>query len=53
MPATVSRKDFLKDCLFSWGGLLVGLGRLIGGEQAREDGRLQPEPPRHSVKRHG
>ena len=59
MPATVSRKDFLKDCLLGWGGLITGLGAgLAGLRRAVWEGLqcAQPQPrvapPRDSVKRH-
>ncbi|MCX5795164.1 MAG: hypothetical protein NTY77_06715 [Elusimicrobia bacterium] len=53
MPAIVDRKDFLKGCLWALGGLLAGLGRLAGSAPVSAKTPLQPEPPKHSVKRHG
>jgi hypothetical protein len=59
MPATVSRKDFLKDCLFGGGSLLAGLSAALAAlkrEAAAGLGPAEPRPrleqPRGSVKRH-
>jgi hypothetical protein len=58
MPATVSRKDFVKDCLLGWGSLLAGLSAalaMIKREAAAAAWSGQPLPrisrPDGSVKR--
>jgi hypothetical protein len=59
MPATVSRKEFVKHCLLGWGSLMAGLSAalaVIKREASASSWSAEPRPrlelPSGSVKRH-
>jgi hypothetical protein len=57
MPAIVSRKEFVKNCLSGWASLAAGLGAALKREAMAGLWSSRPRPriapPRNSVKRHG